>query len=148
MKHAMESYGYRFDTPDRRIVISGDTNPVEKTIEACDGCDVYRGRFPNGFAKTIRSLPAASIVAVTLLSARSGSKMGSTFKPTKRGSQVSNASSRAWRPCCLSFTPTQRNDKNQRGTVHAHYGQQVEKLFSFFACSLPPQYVNERCPLE
>jgi len=39
-KHAMESYGYRFDTPDRRIVISGDTNPVEKTIEACDGCDV------------------------------------------------------------------------------------------------------------
>ena len=26
-KHAMESYGYRFDTPDRSIVISGDTNP-------------------------------------------------------------------------------------------------------------------------
>jgi mRNA degradation ribonuclease J1/J2 len=23
--HAMESYGYRFDTPDRSIVISGDT---------------------------------------------------------------------------------------------------------------------------
>jgi ribonuclease BN (tRNA processing enzyme)/pimeloyl-ACP methyl ester carboxylesterase len=39
-KHAMESYGYRFDTPDRRIVISGDTNPVEETIEACNGCDV------------------------------------------------------------------------------------------------------------
>jgi len=39
-KHAMESYGYRFDTPDRRIVISGDTNPVEETIEACDGCDI------------------------------------------------------------------------------------------------------------
>ena len=37
---AMESYGYRFDTPDRRIVISGDTNPVEETIEACNGCDV------------------------------------------------------------------------------------------------------------
>jgi len=39
-KHAMESYGYRFDTPDRRIVISGDTNPVEETIKACDGCDI------------------------------------------------------------------------------------------------------------
>ena len=36
----MESYGYRFDTPDRHIVISGDTNPVEETIEACNGCDV------------------------------------------------------------------------------------------------------------
>ena len=39
-KHAMESYGYRFQTPDRTIVISGDTNPVEATIEACKGCDV------------------------------------------------------------------------------------------------------------
>jgi ribonuclease BN (tRNA processing enzyme) len=39
-KHAMESYGYRFDTPDRSIVVSGDTNPVEATIDACKGCDV------------------------------------------------------------------------------------------------------------
>jgi len=39
-KHAMESYGYRFDTPDRSIVISGDTNPVQATIDACRGCDV------------------------------------------------------------------------------------------------------------
>jgi ribonuclease BN (tRNA processing enzyme) len=39
-RHAMESYGYRFDTPDRSIVISGDTNPTQATIEACGGCDV------------------------------------------------------------------------------------------------------------
>ena len=39
-KHAMESYGYRFDTPDRSIVISGDTNPTQATIDACHGCDV------------------------------------------------------------------------------------------------------------
>jgi len=39
-KHAMESYGYRFDTADRRIVISGDTNPTQATIDACHGCDV------------------------------------------------------------------------------------------------------------
>jgi ribonuclease BN (tRNA processing enzyme) len=39
-KHAMESYGYRFDTPDRSIVISGDTGPTEETIKACNGCDV------------------------------------------------------------------------------------------------------------
>jgi ribonuclease BN (tRNA processing enzyme) len=39
-KHAMESYGYRFDTPDRSIVISGDTNPIRATIDACHGCDV------------------------------------------------------------------------------------------------------------
>src|ERR1700682_683767 len=39
-KHAMESYGYRFDTSDRSIVISGDTNPAQETIDACRGCDV------------------------------------------------------------------------------------------------------------
>ena len=39
-KHATESYGYRFDTSDRCVVISGDTNPTEETIKACNGCDV------------------------------------------------------------------------------------------------------------
>jgi ribonuclease BN (tRNA processing enzyme) len=39
-KHALESYGYRFDAPDRSIVISGDTNPTQATIDACNGCDV------------------------------------------------------------------------------------------------------------
>jgi ribonuclease BN (tRNA processing enzyme) len=39
-KHTMESYGYRFDSADRSIVISGDTNPTQATIDACNGCDV------------------------------------------------------------------------------------------------------------
>ena len=39
-QHAMESYGFRFDTPDRSIVISGDTSPTEATINACNGCDI------------------------------------------------------------------------------------------------------------
>jgi len=39
-KHAMDSYGYRFDTPDRSVVISGDTNPTQATIDACHGCDI------------------------------------------------------------------------------------------------------------
>lgn len=38
--HAMESYGYRFDTADRSIVLSGDTSPTQATIDACRGCDV------------------------------------------------------------------------------------------------------------
>jgi ribonuclease BN (tRNA processing enzyme) len=35
-----ETFGYRFDTADRSIVISGDTVPVQATIDACRGCDV------------------------------------------------------------------------------------------------------------
>jgi ribonuclease BN (tRNA processing enzyme) len=53
-KHAMESYGYRFDTPDRSIVISGDTNPTQATIDACRGCDIliHEVRSLAGLAKT------------------------------------------------------------------------------------------------
>ena len=39
-KHAMMSFGYRFDTPDRSIVISGDTSPTDETINACRRCDI------------------------------------------------------------------------------------------------------------
>lgn len=35
-----ETYGYRFDTRDRRIVISGDTIPTQAVIDACQGCDI------------------------------------------------------------------------------------------------------------
>jgi ribonuclease BN (tRNA processing enzyme) len=34
------AYGYRFQTPDRIIVISGDTAPSDTVARACSGCDV------------------------------------------------------------------------------------------------------------
>lgn len=34
------AYGYRFETPDRTIVISGDTAPSQSIIDNCNGCDV------------------------------------------------------------------------------------------------------------
>lgn len=34
------AYAYRFDTPDRRVVVSGDTGPSPAIVDACDGCDV------------------------------------------------------------------------------------------------------------
>ena len=36
-KHA---YGFRFEAPDRVVVISGDCAPSKSVIEACNGCDV------------------------------------------------------------------------------------------------------------
>jgi ribonuclease BN (tRNA processing enzyme) len=35
-----EAYGFRFETSDRVIVISGDTRPTESVALACNGCDV------------------------------------------------------------------------------------------------------------
>jgi ribonuclease BN (tRNA processing enzyme) len=35
-----EAYGYRFETPDKVIVLSGDCAPSSSVIENCAGCDV------------------------------------------------------------------------------------------------------------
>jgi ribonuclease BN (tRNA processing enzyme) len=35
-----QSFGYRFETADRTIVLSGDTAPTDAVVKACNGCDV------------------------------------------------------------------------------------------------------------
>ena len=37
---SVESYGYRFDTDDRSVVIMGDSTPKSGVIANCAGCDV------------------------------------------------------------------------------------------------------------
>src|SRR5260370_974391 len=39
-EHLLEAYSADFETPDRSIVISGDTTPTQASIDACHGCDV------------------------------------------------------------------------------------------------------------
>ena len=34
------AFAYRFETPDRVIVVSGDTRPSEELVKACAGCDI------------------------------------------------------------------------------------------------------------
>lgn len=34
------AFGYRFDTADRSVVVSGDTGPTDAVAKACHGCDV------------------------------------------------------------------------------------------------------------
>ena len=36
----LDAFGYRIDTPDRSIVISGDTRESDAVADACNGCDV------------------------------------------------------------------------------------------------------------
>lgn len=36
----LHAYGYRIDTPDRSIVISGDTRQSDAVAQACNGCDL------------------------------------------------------------------------------------------------------------
>lgn len=37
----LQAFGYRFETPDRIIVISGDTSPSKELIANCQPCDVF-----------------------------------------------------------------------------------------------------------
>jgi ribonuclease BN (tRNA processing enzyme) len=45
-----QAFGFRFDTADRSIVLSGDTAPSEEVAKACNGCDVLLHEVynPNG----------------------------------------------------------------------------------------------------
>jgi ribonuclease Z len=45
--------GYRFQTPDRTIVISGDTSPSETIVDQCKGCDalIHEVYTEAGYAK-------------------------------------------------------------------------------------------------
>jgi ribonuclease BN (tRNA processing enzyme) len=36
----VEAFGFRFETPDRTIVISSDTTPTQSVIDNCQSCDV------------------------------------------------------------------------------------------------------------
>ena len=42
VKHGVwdQAFGYRIDTKDRSVVISGDTAPTDAVVNACHGCDV------------------------------------------------------------------------------------------------------------
>jgi ribonuclease Z len=46
-----QAFGYRFDTPGRSIVISGDTSPSEELIAQCQPCDVL---IHEGFSPTVK----------------------------------------------------------------------------------------------
>ena len=45
-----QAFGYRFDSKDRSIVISGDTAPADSVVQACNGCDILLHEVynPNG----------------------------------------------------------------------------------------------------
>lgn len=49
-----ESLGYRFDTPDRSIVLSGDTAPADSVVQACHGCDVLLHEVYNPHGKEMQ----------------------------------------------------------------------------------------------
>jgi ribonuclease BN (tRNA processing enzyme) len=48
-----DAFGYRFETPDRTIVISGDASPSQSIADNCNGCDVliHEVYSLEGFAK-------------------------------------------------------------------------------------------------
>lgn len=53
-----EAYGYRFDTPDRVIVISGDTRPSPELVKACRHCDILIHEvYPMGSRATMPDWP-------------------------------------------------------------------------------------------
>lgn len=55
VKHGIwkQAFGYKFETKDRKVVISGDTTPTDEIVKACDGCDVLLHEVYNPHGKEL-----------------------------------------------------------------------------------------------
>src|SRR5207249_8707090 len=55
-----EAFGYRFETPGRVIVISGDTSPSDEVVRNCQPCDVliHEVQLPSYNVETMPNWPA------------------------------------------------------------------------------------------
>jgi ribonuclease BN (tRNA processing enzyme) len=55
-----EAFGYRFETPGRTIVISGDTSPSSEVVANCQPCDVliHEVQLPSYNVETVPDWPA------------------------------------------------------------------------------------------
>jgi ribonuclease BN (tRNA processing enzyme) len=64
------SFGYRFDTADRAIVISGDTTPVKSLIELARNADVlvHEALFTPGVERMVARVPNAPALRESILS--------------------------------------------------------------------------------
>lgn len=118
-KHAMESYGYRFDTPDRSIVISGDTNPTQATIDACRGCDVLIHEVNTLEAVSKRDARFQAFAAKYHTSTEQLAELASKAKPRLL---VLYHHSIAWRP---GIAPTASTPGDLLREMSARYSGQV-----------------------
>jgi ribonuclease BN (tRNA processing enzyme) len=64
------AFGYRFDGPDRSIVISGDTKPSQNLIELARGADilVHEALYPAAIDRLVGSVPNASSLKESIIS--------------------------------------------------------------------------------
>jgi ribonuclease BN (tRNA processing enzyme) len=64
------AFGYRFDAPDRSIVISGDTTPTQSLIDLAAGADVlvHDALLRSGVDRMVARVPNASALKQSILS--------------------------------------------------------------------------------
>jgi ribonuclease BN (tRNA processing enzyme) len=64
------AFGYRFDAPDRSIVISGDTAPSDNLIELARGADVlvHDALYPPAIDRLVANVPNAPDLKRSILS--------------------------------------------------------------------------------
>ena len=66
----LPAFGYRFDAPDRSIVISGDTKPSDNLIELARGADVlvHDALYPAAVDRLVARVPNAATLKKSILS--------------------------------------------------------------------------------
>ena len=64
------AFGYRFDSPDRSIVISGDTTPSDNLIKLAEGADVlvHEALYVPGIDRLVAGVPNATSLKQSIMS--------------------------------------------------------------------------------
>jgi hypothetical protein len=153
-KHAMESYGYRFDTPDRSIIISGDTNPTQETIDACRGCDVliHEAHTPAWLAtrpEPSSSLPPSTtqrqLSLLSLLDKQSQSCSSSITIRDCHAKSCSTICSSVIRDTSLSVETSMSTELRPNRGIHWYREMRISSVLDFLTRS---RYLSARCPTE
>jgi len=60
------AFGFRFDTHDRSIVISGDTAPSDNLVKLAHGADVlvHSAMYPAALDRLVRRVPNATVLEI------------------------------------------------------------------------------------
>jgi hypothetical protein len=76
------AFGYRFDAPDRSIVISGDTAPSESVVKLARGADVlvHSVMYPAAIDRLVSRVPNAAALKASILAHQTSSRTGGSCR--------------------------------------------------------------------
>jgi ribonuclease BN (tRNA processing enzyme) len=100
------SFAYRFDAPDRSIVISGDTAPSDDLVKLARDADVlvHSAMYPPAIDRLVERVPNAKRLKASILAHQTSAEDAPAAWPKRPASR--HSCSRTWCPRTIPRLPT------------------------------------------